>query len=84
MVALSSLSRDPIRQTAQSVPDILDPMIFEGGDEVCPAGLATHAQQTRQSMPSQTGKACSAEQAKHAQQDKQSMVKGQAKHAQQD
>ncbi len=55
--------------TVQSATFILDFINLKREDEVCPAGQAKHAQQTRQSMPYRTDRACSAEQAKHAQQE---------------
>ncbi len=60
-----------MRQTVQSMLDNLDSITLKGGDEVCPAGLAKHAQQTRQSMPSRQDKACPS---KRAPQDRQSML----------
>lgn len=70
---------------------IVDFIALKRGGAVCPARLAQHAQQIRQSMPSRTGKACSAKQAKHGQQDRQTMLSrtdnscsaDQAKHGQQ-
>ncbi len=83
MVALIQVEQRPNKATAPSVPDNLDSINLKGVDEVCPAGLAKHAQQTRQSMPSRRrqsmlskpGKAWPAGQTEHAQQDGQSLLK---------